>query len=148
MSVKYKITDVTSTGHHLKTNHLLSSIKTKNELTAYLSHELKSELNMDQAIVYGRTCLTNKAVLEPELQTYNHDEAGTEIVLFCTDISKRDPFTELVLSCSNADVMLILFHYFSQLCTTTVLLHQLMNLRMIQKVLVRENTSLSLVFMP
>ena len=129
--VQYKITDATKIGH-LKTKQLLSSIETKNELTAYLSHKLRSELNMDYVIVYGRTCLTNIADLDPELQTYNHEEADTGIVLHCIDISKRDPFTELVVSCSDTDVLLILLHYFNQLCTTTVFktLHQQMNLRM------------------
>ena len=131
-SVQYKITDATKIGHD-RTKELLSPIETKYELTAYLRHKLKLELNMDYVTVYGRKYQTNIADPDPELQTYKHEEPDTDIVLHCIDLSKRDPFTELVVSCYDNDVLLMLLDYFNQLCTTTVFktLHQQMNLRMI-----------------
>ena len=133
-SVQYKITGATKIGH-LKTKPLLSSIKIKNELPAYLSHKLSSKLNMHYAIVYGRTYLTNIAELDPELQTYDHEKAGTGIFLHRLDFNDRDPFTELVVLRSDTNSLLILLDYFNQFCTTTVFktLHQQMSLWMIYK---------------
>ena len=97
-----------------------SSIKMKNELPAYLSHKLRSKLNMHYAIVYGRTYLTNIADLDPELQTYNHEKAGTGIFLHRLDFNDRDPFIELIVLRSDTNTLLILLYYFDQFCTTSL----------------------------
>ena len=36
------------------------------------------------------------------------------------DVTKRGPFSELVILCSDTDVLLILLHYFESLCSSTI----------------------------
>ena len=75
---------------------------------------------MHYAIVYGRTYLTNIADLDPELQTYNHEKAGTGIFLYRLDFNDRDPFIELIVLRSDTNTLLILLYYFDQFCTTSL----------------------------
>lgn len=119
VSVQYKISDVTQIGH-LVTKQFLSSIKTKNDLTEYLTKKLQLQLDVEYVIVYRMTCVTNILDLDPELKSYTHEEADTGIVLHAIDVCKRDPFTDLVISCSDTDVLLILLHYFDELSSSTI----------------------------
>ena len=72
------------------------------------------------AVVFDKTVLTNIADLDSNLRNYNHEEADTGIVLHAPDVSKRDPFSELVVSCSDTVVLLILLHYFDKLSSSTI----------------------------
>ena len=64
--------------------------------------------------------MTNIPDLDNDLKEYGQEEADTGIVLHAIDVCKRDPFTELTISCSNTDVLLILLNYLSdQLPSTT-----------------------------
>ena len=51
---------------------------------------------------------------------YTCEEADTGIVLHALDVSKRDQCGELVISCSDTDVLLILLHYFDNLTSSTI----------------------------
>ena len=109
--------NVTKIGH-LETKQFLSSINTKNE---YVSKRTAHQLEKDYVIVYGKSCLTNLPDLDQELRTnYIHKEADTGIVLHALDVSKRDQCSELVISCSDTDVLLILLHYFDNLTSSTI----------------------------
>ena len=114
-AVHYKVTDSTRIAH-LGTKEFLASIQTKNELTKYLSEKLVQQLKVDYVVIHYK-CLIN---LDPSLRNYSHEEADTGIVLNALDVSKRDPFTDLVISCSDTDVLLILIHYYEQLTTSIV----------------------------
>ena len=50
----------------------------------------------DYIVVFDKTVLTNIADLDNNLRNYNHEEADTGIVPYALDVSKRDPFSELV----------------------------------------------------
>ena len=63
--------------------------------------------------------MTNISDLDSELKECGQEEADTRIVLHTIDICKRDPFTELTISCSDTDVLLFLLNYFDQLPSTT-----------------------------
>ena len=54
------------------------------------------------------------------MKEHNQEEADTGIILHALDVTKRNPFTDLVISCSDTDVLLLLLHYFDDLCTSTV----------------------------
>jgi len=45
--------------------------------------------------------------LGEKLYNYNQKGADTVIVLHAIDVTKRDPFTDLVVLCSDTDVLLI-----------------------------------------
>ena len=77
-------------------------------------------MDKDFAVVVDRTCFSNLADLDKSLKTYGQEEADTGIVLHAIDVCKRDPFSELTISCSDTDVLLILLNYFEQLPSTTV----------------------------
>ena len=64
-------------------------------------HQLNDTLTLDFVVVYGNCCLTNLSLLNWELFDYNQKEADTRIVQHALDVSKNDPFTELVSACSD-----------------------------------------------
>ena len=104
----------------LKTKGFLSAILTKIELTEYLSKKLNDALTLDFEVVYSNCCLTNISSFNRELFGYNQEEAITGIVLHALDVSKSDPLTELVISSSDTDVLLILLNYFEDINGCTI----------------------------
>ena len=89
-------------------------------LTRYLADKLAADLEQDFVVVFDRSCFSNLADLEESLKTYGQEEADTAIVLHAVDVFGRDPFSELTISCSDTDVLLILLNYFEQLPSTTI----------------------------
>ena len=84
VSVQYRVRDEAQIGH-LTTKQFLSSIETKNELTAFLSHKVADAMvsrGVEFVIVYGTTCNTNIIDLNPELMVYNQEEADTGTIIF------------------------------------------------------------------
>ena len=55
------------------------------------------------------------------LQGRNHEEADTLIILHCFQIAKIDPFREVVIVCSDTDVLLMLRYHYQTLCTQTIM---------------------------
>ena len=104
----------------LETKHFYASVKTKEELTNYLAHKLVTDLEKELVIVLERNCLTNLPDLDENLKIYGQEEADTGKVLHAMDVCRRDPFSELTISCSDTDVLRILLNYFEQLPSTTV----------------------------
>ena len=51
---------------------------------------------------------------------HNQEEANTSIVLHAIDVTQRDPSTDLMISCSDTDVLLILLNYFDSICLSTI----------------------------
>ena len=117
--VHYKVTDSTRI-RHLETKKFLVSIETKTELTRYLANNLAADLEKDFVVVFDRSCFSNLADLEESLKTYGQEEADTGIVLHAIDVCRRDPFSELTISCSDTDALLIVLNYFKQLPSTTI----------------------------
>ena len=64
----YKIADNTKIGH-LEKKEFISSIKTKKDLTQYLSKKFQKVLNMDFVVVFGSITLTNMKLFNPNLLT-------------------------------------------------------------------------------
>ena len=98
----------------------LAFIETKKELTRYLADKLAADLEKDFVVVFDRSCFSNLADLEESLKTYGQEEADTGIVLHAIDVCRRDPFSELTISCSDTDVLLIVLNYFKQLPSITI----------------------------
>ena len=92
---------------HLKS---VQAIAIKIELTEYLSKKLHYTLTLDFVVVYGNCCLTNISSFNRELFDNNQKEADTGIVLHALDVHKNDPFTEIVIACSDAGVLLIMLN--------------------------------------
>ena len=118
-AVHYKASNATKIDP-LETKDFLSSIETKKELTQYLSLKLSQHFVKDYVVVFDNTVLTNIADLDNNLRNCNHEEADTGIVLHALDVSKRDPFPELLDFCSDSNVLLILLHYFDKLSSSTI----------------------------
>ena len=55
------------------------------------------------------------------LQGHSHKEADTLIILHCFLIAKIDPFGEVVIVCSDTDVLLMLLYHYQTLCTQTIM---------------------------
>ena len=118
IAVRYKVTDITNV-EHLTTKQFLANIETKNDLMMCLAEKVETYLNnLDYVVGYGNTCITNMMNLKETLFGYNEEEADTVIVLHALDVSERDPFIDRVLSCSDADVLLILLFYYEDLCSS------------------------------
>ena len=116
-NVHYKVTDSTRIAH-LDTKEFLASIQTKSELTKYPSEKLVQQLKVDYVAIHHKCLITNIPGLDPSLRNYSHEEADTGIVLNALDVSKHDPFTDLVISCSDTDVLLIPINYYEQLTSS------------------------------
>ena len=54
------------------------------------------------------------------LMSRTHEEADTLIILRAFDVSKRDPFNQLYISCYDTDVFLLLIHFYDKLCCNTI----------------------------
>ena len=92
---------------NLKTKDFLSSTKTKEELTIYLSEKLIHEFlhqNKQFVVVYDNKCETNISNFDHNLCVHCHEEADTLTVLHEIDVAKRDPFQELYIDCCDTDV--------------------------------------------
>ena len=100
---------------NLKTKEFLSSAKTKEELTIYLSEKLIREV-----VVYDNKCETNMINFDNNLRVHCHEEADTLIVLHGIDVAKRDPLQELYIDRCDEDVFLLFLYYFEKLCTRIV----------------------------
>ena len=87
----------------------------------YLAEKVEIYLNnLDYVVGYGNTCITHMMNLKETLFDYNQEEADTGIVLHVLDVSERDPFTDLVISYSDTDVLLILLFYYEDLCPSCI----------------------------
>ena len=81
--IQYKVDD-SAIIKHLKTSEFLSHIKTKQNMTVYLSQKLETALtktNISCVINYKNKCLTNVMEFAYGLQGHNHEEADTLIIL-------------------------------------------------------------------
>ena len=105
---------------HLNTKRFLASIQTKSKLTKYLSEKLVQQLKVDHVVTHHKCLITNIPGHDPRLRNYSHKEADTRIALNALGVSKRDPFTDLVISYSDTAVLLILIHYYQQLTNSIV----------------------------
>ena len=118
-TVRYKISDDTVI-EHLTTKQFLSDIKTRQDLTKYLSMKLYDVFqNVAFAVSYEFTYISNISDIDARLKDC-HEEADTYIVLHSLDVTKRNPFTDLVVYCCDADVLLLLLYCFDELCSSTI----------------------------
>ena len=115
----YKIYDTTRTSHP-STKQFLSSRITNTELTKYLSKKLAQYITKEYVIVYRNSLPTNVENLDEQLDNYTEQEADTSIVFHAVHVTKRDPFSELVVVCSDTDVLVLLLHYFEMRSSSTI----------------------------
>ena len=120
--IQYKVDDSTII-KYLKTSEFLSHIKTKQDINVHLTKKLETALtktNISYVICYKNKCLTNVMDFDYGLQGNNHEVADTLIILYCFQIPKIDPFREVVIVCSDTDVLLMLLYHYHTLCTQTM----------------------------
>ena len=101
----------------------MSSAKTKEELTIYLSEKLIREFlhqNKQFVVVHDNKFETNISNFGNNLHVHCHEEADTLIVLHGINVAKRDLFQELYIACFDTDVFLLFLYYFEKLCMRTV----------------------------
>ena len=93
-------------------------------MTVYLSKKLETALTktiISYVISYKNKCLTNVMDFDYGLQGQNHEEADTLIILHCFQIAKIDNFREVVIVCSDTDILLMLLYHYQTLCTQTIM---------------------------
>ena len=78
------------------------------------------EKSIRYVTVYGTTCETNIQDLDLTLFDHSQEEADTSIILHAIDVTQRNSFSDLVIRCSDTDVLLILLYYFDELCSTPI----------------------------
>ena len=84
----------------LETHEFLPHIKTKHELTIYLSEKLMAafeEAGQKYAIVYDTNIVINIINFNQSLLSHSQEEADTLIIPHCLDIAKCDPYQELYI---------------------------------------------------
>ena len=119
-TVHYKISD-DNVIEHLTTKQFLSNIKTKQDMTKYLSIKLYDVFqNVAFAVSHEFTYISNISDIDARLKDHCHKEADTYIVLHSLDVTKRNPLTDLIVYCCDTDVLLVLLHCFGELCSSTI----------------------------
>ena len=101
-TVHYKVSDNTRI-MHLLTKQFLSSIVTYNKRICHCIWKLS----------------TNKCRKSRQLDNYNQEKADTGIACHAIDVTKRDSFSQLVLLCSDSEVLLIMLHLFEMISSST-----------------------------
>ena len=89
----------------------------------YLSQRIETALtktNISYVISYKNKCSTNVRDFHYGLQGHNHEETDTLIILHCFQIGKIDPFREVVIVCSETDILLMLLCHYQTLCTQAI----------------------------
>ena len=76
--------------------------------------------NVAFAVSYEFTCIFGIPNIDARLKDHCNEEADTCIVLHSLDVTKRNPFTDLVVYCCDADVLPLLFYYLDDLCSSTI----------------------------
>ena len=116
IQVRYKVEDDTVIAK-LTTAQFLSHVETKHELTVYLSKKFVSAFNLENrvySVVYDTVCETNIDNMDDSIKSHTHEEADTLILLYGIDVTKRDSFIELYISCSDTDVFVLLLNFYKQ----------------------------------
>ena len=122
IQIQYKIDDNTNI-EHTSTSKFLSHIFTKRDLTRYLSDKLATALSNARkryVLVHNNIAMSNISDFPDDLRTHSHEEADTLIILHAIDVAKKNPFTQLHISCSDTDVFLLLLNYYQLICNSTV----------------------------
>ena len=119
-TVLYKMSDNTVI-EHLTTKQVLSDIKTKQDLTKYLSMKLY-DVFQDFAftVSYEFTYISNICDINTRLKDHFHKKADTYIVLRSLHVTKRNSFTDLVVYYCVTDVRLMLLCYIDELCSSAI----------------------------
>ena len=76
--------------------------------------------NRKYAIAYDTVCQSNNENLDSALNSHSQEEADTLTILHSLDVTKRDPFLQHYIVCSDIGVFLLLFHNYPLLCARTV----------------------------
>ena len=71
-------------------------------------------------LAYNSTAESNIVDFPDELKFHSHEEADTLIVLHSIDVAKRNPFCQLYVTCSDTDILLLLLHFYLQICNNPV----------------------------
>ena len=102
---------------------VLSHIKTKKELTKYLTEKFIDTMESIGKVyvdVCDTICKSNVAV-DPWLESHDHEEADMLIVLYGVDVARKNPFQDLVVVSPDTDlVLLLLIAFYKSLCANTV----------------------------
>ena len=117
IEVRYQISDTTNISA-VSLKQLLSHIETKQDLTVYLSRYVIQALDQHRikyVVTYDQASYTNTENTHSTVNTHDHEEADTLIILHCFEIARDDPFTECVVVSPDTDVFLLLVHHYPEL---------------------------------
>ena len=112
-AVHFKISDDTKIENY-SMKLFLSHIKTKKELTKYLTEKFidtMESIGKTYVVVDDTICKSNAAV-DPSLESHDHEEADTLIVLYGVDVARKNPFQDLAVVSPDTDVLLLLIAFY------------------------------------
>ena len=119
-AVRVNISDETVI-KHLTTKQFFSNTKAKEDLKKYLGMKLYDvSQNVTFAVSYELTYISNISDIYARLKNHCHEQADTCIVLHSVDVTKHNPFTDLVAYCCDTDVLLLLLYYLDEFCSSTI----------------------------
>ena len=87
---------------------LLTSTKTKRNLTEFLAEGLLQHFTGPIVVVQGGTARSNLLDVTEELQTHSHEEADTLIPLHVLDVCSNRTMVHVDIHCSDTDILLLL----------------------------------------
>ena len=117
---RYKVTNNTNISR-TTSKKFLSHVKTKTELKNYLAEKAITNfdnVNGGYAVSYAIKCISNLEDFAQGMRTHDHEEADT-LLLLHTDVSARNPLTQLHIYSPDTDVFLLTIHKYPILCANT-----------------------------
>ena len=118
VNIRYIIEDNTNI-ESIAFKKFLSNIQTKHDLTIYLANYAKQTFessNKKYVIVYETKSESNLENYDSNLLTHCQEEEDTLMILCTIDVSKQNPFAELIISSPDTDVLVLLIYFYKKLC--------------------------------
>ena len=115
--IRYNVSDSTKISS-ISLKSFLTHIDTKQNLTVYLAERSKiafGEIYKKYVITYNTFSESNLAEILEQMQTHDHEDANTLMILHCWYVAKRDPFTSCTVYSPDTDVFLLLLHFYPSL---------------------------------
>ena len=119
--VRYKVSNETNL-INTTLKQFLSHTETKQDLTIFLASKAVEALSKEGkkfVVTYDTKSTTNIETSAVNLQTHDHEEADTLLILHSIEVAKRIPFCECTIYSPDTDVFLLLINYYPTLPMVT-----------------------------
>ena len=124
VSIRYRVTDNTII-KDVKLKELLADVDTKSDLTTYLANKVLSSNRFSRVMVTHQTTTIGNFPVPQQLQSHDHEEADTLIILHSSILSEED---HLFVYAKDADIYFQLINRYPILPPNTFFINSTSNI--------------------